>query len=150
MGAAATGHRGLAHGQLQIPTSEWHFTSMCKLGAELELQDVGWADNQKLGCDPREAWGKDVSETVSQGWTSTAISAASAVLNFLCLYFWWGFPDSTSGKEPTCRCRRCKRLGFSPCRRAWQPTPVFLLGESPWTEEPGGLQSMGLDMTEAT
>ena len=27
-------------------------------------------------------------------------------------------------------------------RRAWQPTPVFLPGESPWTEEPGGLQSM--------
>ena len=29
-------------------------------------------------------------------------------------------------------------------RRAWQPTPVFLPGESPWTEEPGRLQSMGL------
>ena len=29
-----------------------------------------------------------------------------------------------------------------PWRRAWQPTPVFLPGESPWTEEPGGLQSM--------
>ena len=28
-------------------------------------------------------------------------------------------------------------------RRAWQPTPVFLPGESPWTEEPGRLQSMG-------
>ena len=28
-----------------------------------------------------------------------------------------------------------------PWRRAWQPTPVFLPGESPWTEEPGGLQS---------
>ena len=28
-------------------------------------------------------------------------------------------------------------------RRAWQPGPVFLPGESPWTEEPGGLQSMG-------
>ena len=27
---------------------------------------------------------------------------------------------------------------------AWQPTPVFLPGESPWTKEPGGLQSMGL------
>ena len=25
----------------------------------------------------------------------------------------------------------------------WQPTPVFLPGESPWTEKPGGLQSMG-------
>ena len=24
-------------------------------------------------------------------------------------------------------------------RKAWQPTPVFLSGESPWTEEPGGL-----------
>ena len=27
--------------------------------------------------------------------------------------------------------------------RKWQPTPVFLPGESPWTEETGGLQSMG-------
>ena len=27
--------------------------------------------------------------------------------------------------------------------RAWQLIPVFLPGESPWTEEPGGLQSMG-------
>ena len=26
-----------------------------------------------------------------------------------------------------------------PWRRAWQPTPVFLPGEFPWTEEPGGL-----------
>ena len=26
---------------------------------------------------------------------------------------------------------------------AWQHTPVFLPGESPRTEEPGGLQSMG-------
>ena len=25
----------------------------------------------------------------------------------------------------------------------WQPTPVFLPGESPRTEEPGRLQSMG-------
>ena len=28
-----------------------------------------------------------------------------------------------------------------PWRRTWQPTPVFLPGESPWTEEPGGLHS---------
>ena len=33
-----------------------------------------------------------------------------------------------------------------PWSRAWQPTPVFLPGESPWTEEPGGLQSMGLQI----
>ena len=38
-------------------------------------------------------------------------------------------------------------LGTEPCflplRRTWQPTPVLLPGESPWTEQPGGLQSMG-------
>ena len=38
-----------------------------------------------------------------------------------------------------------------PWRRAWQPTPVFLPGESSWTEESDELQPMGhkeLDMTE--
>ena len=35
-------------------------------------------------------------------------------------------------------------LGWeNPLKEAWQPTPVFLPGKSPWTEEPGGLQSMG-------
>ena len=29
-------------------------------------------------------------------------------------------------------------------RRAWQPTPVFSPGKIPWTEEPGRLQSIGL------
>ena len=61
-----------------------------------------------------------------------------------------GFQGGTSGKKkPTCQCRRLKRHGFNPWvgkipwRRAWQLTSVFLPGESPWTEEPGGLQSMG-------
>ena len=30
-----------------------------------------------------------------------------------------------------------------PWKRAWLPTPVFLLRELPWTEEPGRLQLMG-------
>ena len=34
-------------------------------------------------------------------------------------------------------------VGKIPWKRTWQPTPVFLPGESPWTEEPGGLQSVG-------
>ena len=33
-------------------------------------------------------------------------------------------------------------IGKISWRRAWQPTPVFLPGESPWTEEPGGLRSL--------
>ena len=36
------------------------------------------------------------------------------------------------------------RVGTIPCRRKWLPTPVFLPGESPWTEETRRLQSMGL------
>ena len=34
-------------------------------------------------------------------------------------------------------------VGKNPWRRAWQPTPIFLPGESPWTEESSRLQSMG-------
>ena len=33
--------------------------------------------------------------------------------------------------------------GKIPRGRKWQPTPVFLPGNIPWTEEPGGLQTMG-------
>ena len=42
-----------------------------------------------------------------------------------------GFPGGISGREPTCQCRRHKRLDFgpwvgnSPWRRAWQLTPLF-------------------------
>ena len=47
-----------------------------------------------------------------------------------------GFPGGPRGEEPACRCRRQKRHGFDPWvgkvpwRRAWQPTPVCLPGES--------------------
>ena len=34
-------------------------------------------------------------------------------------------------------------IGKIPWRRAWQPTAVFLPGESTWREEPGRLQSRG-------
>ena len=63
-----------------------------------------------------------------------------------------GLPQWLSGKESACQCRRLrKRRGrrFNPWvrkilgKRKWQPTPVFLPGKILWTEEPGGLQSMG-------
>ena len=41
---------------------------------------------------------------------------------------WW-----LCGKEPTCQCRRCRFNSWVrkiPWRRKWQPTPVFLPGES--------------------
>ena len=47
-----------------------------------------------------------------------------------------GFPGGAGGKEPACQCKKHKRHGFHPWvrkipwRRAWQPTLVFLPGES--------------------
>ena len=49
-----------------------------------------------------------------------------------------GFPGGASSKEPACPCKRYKSHRLDPWvrkipqRRAWQPTPVFLPGESPW------------------
>ena len=58
----------------------------------------------------------------------------------------WGFPGGSDGKESIHL--QCERPGFEPWvgkipwGRAWQPTLVFLPGEFPRTEEPGGLQSI--------
>ena len=47
-----------------------------------------------------------------------------------------GFPGDSVVKESVCQCRRLKICGFHlwvrkiPWRRKWQPTPVFLPGES--------------------
>ena len=61
-----------------------------------------------------------------------------------------GFPGDASVKEPTCKCRRCKRHWVPswgqedpPRGRTRKPTPIFLPGES-HGQEPGGLQSIGL------
>ena len=55
------------------------------------------------------------------------------------------------GKESACQCRKWKRHSFDPWvrkipwRMKWQSTPVSTLAwEILWTEEPGGLQSTGL------
>ena len=51
-----------------------------------------------------------------------------------------GLPRWLSDKWFACQCRRQRRQGFDPWvgkipwRRVWQPTPVFLPGEIPWTE----------------
>ena len=51
---------------------------------------------------------------------------------------------------------QCGTPGFDPCdgeipwRRAWQPSPVFLPGEFPWTEEPGGPSFMGCQVSHMT
>ena len=60
------------------------------------------------------------------------------------------FPGGTSGKESACQCRRCKRHDFNPwigkilCEEEMATHSSILAWKIPWTEEPGGLQSMGL------
>ena len=59
-----------------------------------------------------------------------------------------GFPGDSDGKKI---CLQCGRPGFDLwvgkredlLEEAWQPPPLFLPGESPWTEEADGLQSLG-------
>ena len=65
------------------------------------------------------------------------VSDSSSTKMEIILYFGRviGLPRWYSGEESACQCRRCKRLGFSPrvgkipCRRKWQPSPLFLPGK---------------------
>lgn len=57
-----------------------------------------------------------------------------------------GFSGASVGKESACNAgglNSVPGIGKIPWWRAWQSTPVFLPGEAPWTDEPGGLQSKG-------
>ena len=90
---------------------------------------------------------------------------ASRTYSCLCLIKWASQvalvvkkKNKNKNKKPSCQCRKYKRHGFDPWvrkipwRRAWQPTPVSLPGEShgqrslagysPWESE--------LDLTEVT
>ena len=60
------------------------------------------------------------------------------------------FPGGTSGEELVYQCRRHRDVdsipgwGRFPWRRAWQPTPVFLPGESHGQRSPAGSTVHGL------
>ena len=56
------------------------------------------------------------------------------------------FPDGSDGKESACNAGDPgfeSWVGKIPWKSAQQLTPIFLPGQSPWTEEPGGIQSTG-------
>ena len=65
-----------------------------------------------------------------------------------------GFPGGSDVKESACNAADLGSnpwVGKMPWRRAWQPTPVFLPGASPWQRCLGGYSPWGrkeLDMTE--
>ena len=58
-----------------------------------------------------------------------------------------GFPGGSDSKESTCSAEdlgSIPELGKSPGGGQGNPLQYSFLGESPWTKEPGGLQSIGL------
>ena len=94
------------------------------------------------------------------GWSRTFFFFNPWLLTSLTLPVDWKIklhhPGGASGKEPTCQCRRHKRYEFNPWvgkipwTRAWQPTPVFLPGESHGQRSLAGYGPWGckeLDMT---
>ena len=69
-------------------------------------------------------------EFLDQGGVGRGIhnSLFICILNCILGRPWW-----LSGKEPTCQCRKSSFdswVGKIPWRGKWQPTPVFLPGES--------------------
>ena len=50
-------------------------------------------------------------------------------------------PPANTGRHKRHESDPC--IGKIPWRRAWQPTPVILAWRIPWTEELGGLWSIG-------
>ena len=66
------------------------------------------------------------------------------------------FPGSTSGKEPVCQCRRCRRrefnpwVGMIPWRRVRAAHSSILVWRIPWTEEPGVYSPWGCQESDTT
>ena len=85
----------------------------CNAGDPGPIPRSGRSPGEGIGYPLQHSWASLVAQTVKN---PPAI---------------WGRPEF----DP-----RVRKISW---RRAWQSTPVFLPGESPWTGEPGGLQSMG-------
>ena len=62
----------------------------------------------------------------------------------------YSFPGGASGKEPTCQCKKHNEMWVQslgqrdPLEEDMATQSSILAWRIPWTEEPGGVQSMGL------
>ena len=71
-------------------------------------------------------------------------------------YFTRAFLGGTSGKDPACQCSRCDRSRFDPWigkilqGRVWQPTSVFLTGESHGQKSLAGYRPLGRKESDTT
>jgi len=93
-----------------------------------------------VGHSPRD--GKD-SDTTEQLTLSHTYIYVCMYINLACQVTQWVKNPSIMPEMRRRRHEFIPWVGKIPWGRAWQPTPVFLPGESPWAEEPGELQSIG-------
>ena len=135
-----------------------------RLGApEPPSPPLGWLAGL-TGTPQCPPWYPPHSRSSISGWAPRVISALFWAKRCSKCRFLSSSHQSSASLNPRCRdeqtkprwlrwsriCLQCTRHGFDPWvgkipqRREWQPAPVFLLDFFPWTEEPGGLQSMGL------
>ena len=112
---------------------------------------VVWEQNERIGLK----W-KGVSQ-VSHGCFCSPVCPFSST----CTVYWQltvcrGFSGGSSGKEPACQCRWCKRQGFDSWvgkihwRRKWQPTPVILPGKPHEQRNLAGCSPWGQKELDAT
>ena len=106
------------------------------------VQSLGWEDllEEEMAIHSsilawRIPWTEEPAELQSMGSQRVGNDRADFFLS-LCLGYVLGLPRWLRGKESTCQCKRHRRLGSDPWvgkipwKRKWQPSPMFLPGES--------------------
>ena len=113
-----------------------HFLLQCmKVKSESEVAQSCPTPSDPMDCSPPGPYIHGIFQARVLEWGAIAFSVLLLFKKSTQMVL-EGFPGGTSGKEPTCQCRRCKRCEFDPWvrkvpwRREWQPTMVFLPGES--------------------
>ena len=92
------------------------------------------------GRDSQGVWDRQVHTAIFKMDNQTYYLAHRVLLNTMWRTGW----DGSLGKNVYVY----PWVGKIPLRRAWQPTPVFLPGESPWMEEPDGHSPWGCKESE--
>ena len=142
----------VSHSRVQLFSTPWAVAHQTPLSMGFPRQEY-WSglpslrDLHDLAFSKGSSWPRDWTQVSCIGgrfFTVWAIREAPATdrqkYDYLSELMWdephQGFPGGISGIKPSCQWRRHKRCGFNlwakkiPWMRAWQPTPVFLPGES--------------------
>ena len=123
---------GKSHGRRSLegcsPWGRWGSDTTERLHFHFSLSCIGEGNGNPLQCscleNPRDGEPGGLpsmgSHRVGHDWSDLAVGAKSYI----------GLSSGASGKELTCQCSFDPWVRKISWRRAWQPTPVFLLRES--------------------